>query len=657
MQRIKVEDLYEYRFLSEVTVSPDKAHVAFAVRQARSDGRGYQAGIYLLDTANGSVRPLTGNGDEAVCRWMDDHTLIFPSSRAGDKAGSTAFYQLDIRGGEAQRAFTIPLPVRQFHPLPDGRWFVLSRQPIAKSDKQEDSRAQLGREYVVFDELPFWADGIGIINGLRMSGWLFDPKDGSIRKLTADTFDMEGAEVSPDGTRLLYWGVDYTDVRPDYKQLMLYDLASGQTRSLIPEGRYRTTHVGWWGSEIWFEATAPHTSVCRSPELYLLDPDCGACREFCSPDGFLGTSGIGDMSLGGGRLWRVQGEKLYAIRLNRGDTELLCFDKQGHFSPAARYEGIACFDLAGDRAYMAAFRDHRPQELYCQPLDGGEPQRLTSFHDAFLKEHIVSRPEHITFRSRTGEEVDGWIIRPTDYQPGKKYPGVLNIHGGPKAAYSAQYYHEMQLLAAGGRFVFYTNPHGSDGRGQDYFDLVGRWGTIDYQDLMDFTDEVLRRCPDIDPDCLGVCGGSYGGYMTNWIIGQTQRFRAACSMRCISNFVTAISTCDKGYLFLLEHMGLSIGENGGTLWENSGVLWDKSPLKYVKNVTTPTLYIHSNTDFRCWMDEPLQMFTSLRQQGVPSKVVLIHQEGHELNRAGRPVNRLVRLNALCSWFDQYLTVR
>ena len=657
MERIKAEDLYEYRFLSEVTASPDGAYVAFAVRQARPDGQGYRACIHLLNTADGSVRPLTGNGDEAACHWLDGHTLLFPSARTGDPAGSTTFYRLDIRGGEAQRAFTIPLPVKQFHPLPDGRWFVLSRQPMVQPDKKEDNRAQLGREYIAFDELPFWADGIGIVSGTRMSGWLFDPADGSVQELTAKTFDMEGAEVSPDGTRLLYWGIDYTDIRPDYKQLMLYDLATGQTRSLIPDHQYRATYVGWWDGEIWFEATAPHTSVYRSPELYLVDPDSGTCRKFCSPDGFLGTSGIGDMSLGAGRVWRVQGEKLYAIRLNRGDTELLCFDKQGHFGPVASYEGIACFDLAGDQAYLVAFRDHRPQELYRQPLSGGVPQRLTGFHDTFLAEHIVSRPEHITFRSRTGEEVDGWIIRPADYQTGQKYPGVLNIHGGPKAAYSAQYYHEMQLLAAGGRFVFYTNPHGSDGRGQDYFELVGRWGTIDYQDLMDFTDEVLRRYPDIDPDCLGVCGGSYGGYMTNWIIGQTQRFRAACSMRCISNFVTSISTCDKGYLFLLEHMGLNAWETNGPLWEDCEILWDKSPLKYVKNVTTPTLYIHSNTDFRCWMGEPVQMFTSLRQQGVPSKVVLIHQEGHELNRAGRPINRLVRLNALCDWFDQYLTIR
>lgn len=598
--------------------------------------------------------PLTGNGDEAAFRWLDSNTLIFPSCRTGDQPGKTAFYRLDIRGSEAERAFTIPLSVKQFHPLPDGRWFVLTRRPMTPPEDLPADQPQPGRDYTVFDELPFWADGLGMINGTRMSGWIFDPADGSVNQITPPTYDMEGAAVSPEGSRILYWGVSFEGIRPDYRQLMLYDLATGQTRSLVPDGKYRITQVGWWGTDIWFEGGDPHTSVSRSPKLYLLNPATGDCRTFCAPDGFLGTSAIGDMSLGGGKVCAVQGDSLYAVRLQRDVTALLRFDKAGNFAPVASYEGIACFDIIGENAYLAAFRDHRPQELYRQPLSGGEPERLTQFHDAFLETRQISRPEHITFRSRDGQEVDGWVIRPSGYEPGKKYPGVLNIHGGPKAAYGSQYYHEMQLLAAGGRFVFYTNPHGSDGRGQDYFDLVGRWGTIDYQDLMDFTDEVLRRYPDVDADRLGVCGGSYGGYMTNWIIGHTQRFKAACAMRSISNFVTSISTCDKGYLFLLEHMGLNALERKGVIWDESQILWDKSPLKYVRNVTTPTLFIHSNTDYRCWMDEPLQMFTSLRQQGVPSKVVLIHQEGHELNRSGRPVNRLIRLNALCDWFDQYL---
>ena len=329
MERIKADDLYAYRFLSEVAVAPDGAHAAFVSRRARDDGKGYYACIHLLDTTTGAVRPLTGNGDEAAFRWLDSNTLIFPSCRTGDQPGKTAFYRLDIRGSEAERAFTIPLSVKQFHPLPDGRWFVLTRRPMTPPEDLPADQPQPGRDYTVFDELPFWADGLGMINGTRMSGWIFDPADGSVNQITPPTYDMEGAAVSPEGSRILYWGVSFEGIRPDYRQLMLYDLATGQTRSLVPDGKYRITQVGWWGTDIWFEGGDPHTSVSRSPKLYLLNPATGDCRTFCAPDGFLGTSAIGDMSLGGGKVCAVQGDSLYAVRLQRDVTALLRFDPDG----------------------------------------------------------------------------------------------------------------------------------------------------------------------------------------------------------------------------------------------------------------------------------------------------------------------------------------
>ncbi len=650
MERIKTDDLYQYHFLSEVHASPKGGRVAFVERTAQRDRNGYRAKIWVLDTATGQSRSVTGNGDESSFRWLDEDHLLFPSARSGDQPGSTAFYRLSLCGGEAERLFTVPLAVKRFYPLPDGRLLVLSRVPMEKCPETRPDHAEVGRELAVFDELPLWADGIGFISGTRMSGFLFDPASGSVQQITDKTFDMEGADVSPDGTKILYWGVAYTGTRPDWKQLMEYDLASGQTRSLLPDGLLRLTpQVGYWGSEVFAEATAPHTSVYKTPELYLIDPATGERRSLGDPDGFLATSAVGDMALGGGRTWVPAGEKLYTFRLDHGDTQLLCIDKTGAVSAVAAFEGIAALDILGGSAYLVAMQDHRPQELYRQPLDGGAAERLTRFHDGFLSSRIISKPRHITFTSRIGGQIDGWVIEPPEHQAGQKCPGVLNIHGGPKAAYGGQYMHEMQLLAAQGWYVFYCDPHGSDGRGEDFFSsVVGRWGTLDFDDLMDFTDHVLALCPDLDPERLGVCGGSYGGYMTNWIIGHTNRFRAACAMRSISNMIASEMTCDKGYLFLKEHM------TGATPWTDADLLWEKSPLKYVSNAVTPTLFIHSDTDYRCRMDEPLQMYTSLRQQGVPSKVVLIHGECHELSRGGRPLGRLTRLESLLDWFRQHL---
>ena len=274
MERIKADDLYAYRFLSEVAVAPDGAHAAFVSRRARDDGKGYYACIHLLDTATGAVRPLTGNGDEAAFRWLDSNTLIFPSCRTGDQPGKTAFYRLDIRGSEAERAFTIPLSVKQFHPLPDGRWFVLTRRPMTPPEDLPADQPQPGRDYTVFDELPFWADGLGMINGTRMSGWIFDPADGSVNQITPPTYDMEGAAVSPEGSRILYWGVSFEGIRPDYRQLMLYDLATGQTRSLVPDGKYRITQVSVPSRET---VSMPSVSSATSP------PCCASTRRGTLP--------------------------------------------------------------------------------------------------------------------------------------------------------------------------------------------------------------------------------------------------------------------------------------------------------------------------------------------------------------------------------------
>ncbi len=261
-----------------------------------------------------------------------------------------------------------------------------------------------------------------MINGTRMSGWIFDPADGSVNQITPPTYDMEGAAVSPEGSRILYWGVSFEGIRPDYRQLMLYDLATGQTRSLVPDGKYRITQVGWWGTDIWFEGGDPHTSVSPKPQALSAESGHRGLPDLLRPGRLFGYLRHRGYVFGRRQGRAVQGDSLYAVRLQRDVTALLRFDKAGNFAPVASYEGIACFDIIGENAYLAAFRDHRPQELYRQPLSGGEPERLTQFHDAFLETRQISRPEHITFRSRDGQEVDGWVIRPSDTSRGRSIP-------------------------------------------------------------------------------------------------------------------------------------------------------------------------------------------------------------------------------------------
>lgn len=236
---------------------------------------------------------------------------------------------------------------------------------------------------------------------------------------------------------------------------------------------------------------------------------------------------------------------------------------------------------------------------------------------------------------------------PANRIKGKKYPTILDIHGGPKSAYGTSFFHEMQYWANQGYAVIFTNPTGSSGRGSEFSRLKGKFGEDDYYDLIDFTDAAIKQIDFINADKLGVTGGSYGGIMTNWIIGHTERFKAAVSQRSISNWTSFFTLSDIGYSY-------GEGYTGTNPWKDYEELWKRSPLAYANKVKTPTLFIHSEEDYRCPLPEGLQMFSALQSYGVPSRIVIFKGENHELSRNGRPINRIKRLSEITEWFNKYL---
>ena len=255
--------------------------------------------------------------------------------------------------------------------------------------------------------------------------------------------------------------------------------------------------------------------------------------------------------------------------------------------------------------------------------------------------------ETLYFLNTDGVDIDGFVMKPVGYEPGKRYPGILHIHGGPKMVFGPGFHHEMQLWAASGFFVCYCNPRGSCGKGNAFADLQGKYGEVDFRDLMEFTDEVLRRYPEIDADRMGVAGGSYGGFMTNWVIGHTDRFRCAVSQRSIANYVGDYLLSDIGYYYVPD-------QQLGTIWEHPERLWKASPLTYADRVKTPTLFIHADKDYRCTLANGLEMFAALKLHGVESKLCMFYGENHGLSREGKPSNRISRLSEILQWMEEHL---
>ena len=294
---------------------------------------------------------------------------------------------------------------------------------------------------------------------------------------------------------------------------------------------------------------------------------------------------------------------------------------------------------------FVGFRELKLQELY--KLENSEEIQITDFNGWVNKVKKLSYPERLTFQTKEGITIEGWVMKPVDYEEGKKYPAILNIHGGPKTVYGEIFFHEMQYWANEGYVVFFCNPRGSDGRGNAFADIRGKYGTVDYEDIMKFTDVVLEKYPFINKERVGVTGGSYGGFMTNWIIGHTNRFKAAVSQRSISNWISKFGTTDIGYYFVED-------QQAATPWSDVEKLWFHSPLKYANKVQTPTLFIHSEEDYRCWTVEAFQMFTALKYHGVEARLCLFKGENHELSRSGKPKHRIRRLKEITNWFNKYL---
>jgi dipeptidyl aminopeptidase/acylaminoacyl peptidase len=661
MTALKPETLTSYRFLSAVKLSPDGRQAAFIVKEANWDENRYRSNLWLYRLDDEQLVQLTASDKDLDYVWsVDGRHLLFLSKRGKDdedEGEETTVFKIGINGGEAVPAFTIEKEVSSIRLVDEKRILFtasddLRREPrppedAPHSDHQAwEEHQKEEKDYHVLDEIPYWFNGEGYTNKKRKHLYLYNMTTQETTALTEGLFNLEAFDLW--GEQVVMVGQVFENKAAVTNDLYLVALGGGElekltdgTRSL---GQPRFLTAGM--------VVVPGNDMQRygleqNHELYAFHLEDRRLENLTpGMDKSIGNSVVGDSSLGAAESSQADGER-YCFQTTEDDS---CF--LNRLTPDGRVERIIglpgtveSFDVRGDVIVYVAFRGNQPAEL-CRWQDGREV-RLTHLNEPALADVALATPDHFAVDRGNGVTVDAWIMRPAGMEPGKKYPAVLEIHGGPKAASSHIFFHEYQLLASRGYAVIYSNPRGSDGKGDEFADIRGRYGTIDYEDLMAVVDEALARYDFIDPGRLGVTGGSYGGYMTNWIIGHTDRFKAAVSQRSISNWVCFGYTTDIGYYFLPDQMGANP-------WEDMDKVWWHSPLRYADQVKTPTLFIHSAQDYRCWLPEGLQMFSALRYHGVESRLVVFEGENHELSRGGKPKHRVRRLNEILDWFDGHL---
>ncbi len=661
MKQLQLTDFLRYQYLSALRYAPDGKRAAFVVTNAVEEDNAYESRLYLYD---GQLRQLTDLGRESGFTWLTDTQLIFPAVRSAKEKKRqekhdpfTSYYKLDVTGGEALPFFTLPFPVRGMEVLDQTHFAVIGATDANHPDlfeMDEESRAKTlkeyeeNKDYEVFDELPFWFNGAGVRNKKRSTLFLVSLNPLSIRRVTGPMDNTGAMCVLGDE---VFFDSETVTVKPRENgcQLRAVNWKTGEVREVFTHAELDCSQLIRMENELWMLGTDhKRHGLNENDWLYRLDPQTGELSLIRKEEGSLYGSVGSDCRFGGGRGKQAHGGSLYTIATCEGNAPLVRIDPDGSRHTVITQDGsadmIALCD-AHDTALVVGLYGMKLQELYACDLKTGELTQLSHFNDEVLSDVYVAQPEPLSVQSE-GLSIGGWVLKPKDYDPKKTYPAVFDIHGGPKTAYGPVFYHEMQLWANMGYFVFYCNPKGSDGRDNAFMDIFGHYGETDYRNLMDFADAVLRAYPAIDPKRVCETGGSYGGFMTNWIIGHTSRFCCAASQRSISNWLSFWGVSDIGFHFAPDQIR-------GDVFEHPEILWAQSPLKYAANAVTPTLFIHSDEDYRCPLEQGLQMYTALADRGVPTRLCLFHGENHELSRSGKPKHRVRRLTEITDWFERY----
>ena len=661
MQPITQQDLLGYRFLSALRFAPGGRRAAFVVANANGEENCYERRLWLYE-AHG-LRQLTDLGKEGAFAWLDETRLIFPAvrsakerKRAEAKEEFTSYYILDVTGGEAVPFLSLPFAADGIRPL-DPTHFVVTGQAdkahpelwCADEARRKNVRKEReeNEDYEVFDELPFWGNGRGVTNGSRGSLYLVTSVPFSVKQLLAPPEDLASYTVRGDE---VIFAVSRWETKLPLTgfELRAINWKTGEIRSLGRQADLQPGQLEAVGETLLMMTTdSKRHGLNENAMVYRVDPRTGAF-DLLRPEEYSMYNSVGsDCRLGGGRQAVPSEGCLYHLTTRGGNSVLHRLNPDGSDEPIFAQDGaIDCFDVDGDRFLFIGLFGMRPQELYEYSPATGNLRRVSHFNDAALEDRYVAQPERLTVRSR-GYEIEGWVLKPKDYDPEKTYPGILDVHGGPKTVYGPVFYHEMQVWASMGYFVFFCNPKGSDGGTNEFMDIRGHYGDTDYVNLMDFTDAVLAAYPQIDRTRLCETGGSYGGFMTNWIIGHTDRFCCAAAQRSISNWISFYGVSDIGFYFAADQCG-------GNIYDDPEKLWSLSPLKYAKQVKTPTLFIHSDEDYRCPLEQGLQMYAALVDRGVEARLCLFHGENHELSRSGKPLHRLRRLQEITDWFEKHV---
>lgn len=644
MNQLKIDTLLKYTSLSNINTSPNGGHLALVSAQLRHDKNDYMHRFHTYDGLKINNHFNLKNSGKYF--WETEHSILYfdektKEDKQAKKHRHTVIYRYDINAKTHELAYTVPFPLSSLEVLDNALLLhaSLTVEEHVYFDTVEKRDAFIKHElentdFETITSVPFYADG-GTFTRNRASQ-VFLYQDGHYTPLGAKDENIANITIHD---HKIYYTYAKNDGKPSYyADLRSFDINTKTQSDLTTDSKMSFSKLFVLKNELYALASdKKEYGLNQNGDFYKLTEN-GLIKVL--DFGYSANNTVGsDVRYGASKTQRTFNEKFYFIGTYHHHTVLYTFDGTTLEKTDVQENAMDGFDFYNDQLMTIEIHSDHPQELY------ENHKRVSKFNTKIMKDMQISTPIHHPFVN-DGVNLDGWVLLPQDYDENQTYPSILNIHGGPKTIYSSIFYNEMQVWAAQGYIVYFMNPRGSDCFDNDFADIRGKYGSIDYDDLMRFTDLISTHYS-LDLDRMGVTGGSYGGFMTNWIVSHTNRFKAAATQRSISNWTSFAGTSDIGSYFAQDQTSFDpISEIEGA--------WNLSPLKYADNISTPLLFIHSDEDYRCPIEQAMQLYTRIRMNDVDTKFIWFKRENHDLSRSGRPQSRIKRLTEITHWMNDHL---
>jgi dipeptidyl aminopeptidase/acylaminoacyl peptidase len=662
-------DLYAFKWIADPRISPDGASIAYTLVTVTPKHDNYATSLWIVPSAGGAPRQITNGSHDSSPRWSPDGARL-AFVRTGESAGKPEpqqIYLLDMRGGEA-RALT-DLPKGGANPVwsPDGHAIAfLSSTEAQDLDKKKDDEKSDVR---VINRAVYRSNGAGYVDSERKAH-IYTVQVPAVvnaavkaRQITTDPFDENSVTWSKDGSQLYF--VTEREVETYYQQphsdIYAVDAAGGAMRKLVGmNGGIRGMALSPDGKRMAFISSENKDPVRMHgpPDLFVTELLAGSKPQNLTSDY--------DYEIGGGiggdqappragspslPVWSKDGRFVYVTSAEKGRDNLKRIDaRSGKLEAVTAGDwDVEAYSATPDlsKAALLISTTTNIGDLYLLEGKAAKPVQITKVNEELFSQLDLPAPEEILYQSFDGKTIEALVQKPPHFDASKKYPLILNIHGGPNSTYGFNFFHEMEFMAAKGYVVLYPNPRGSTSFGEEFANIIQyKYPGDDFLDLMAGVDFLIAK-GFVDADHMGVTGGSGGGVLTNWAVGHTNRFKAAVSMRSIADWA--------GWWYTADFTQFQPSWFKGAPWEAESDYKERSPITYIRSVQTPLMLVEGEADYRTPPSAGgEQMFRALKYLKKTVVMVRFPGESHELSRSGVPKHRVERLDHIVGWFDIYL---